>query len=145
MKKDTKHSYSEIPDSQLAKTDEALALFRRLRTSDSSTIAKNVGEDNPPTPEQLKSLKAEDDYKSSKFIDKHIGKIKVRGLYLTATIIGVAAFIFGLCIILMVVQHLYNIGISPEKLNSFLESVITVTLTVFSTLFLNYVFTKKTQ
>ncbi|OUR62764.1 hypothetical protein A9Q74_03575 [Colwellia sp. 39_35_sub15_T18] len=115
------------------------SLLELLKKTSSDKVAKSISKDTPPSKEHLDGLERQDEY----FLSKHIKRIKIAGLYSLA-FLSIAVSLVITCLIVWVIFNWFgNIAADAKKIESFLNSTMTLILTVLSTLFLNYVLTKK--
>ena len=116
-----------------------MSLFELLKSSDSAKTATRVANEIPPSQEHIDGLKRFDDYN----ILKHFARTKIGLIYLSAISLAIlGSLLVGMCL-WMILLYFYNISSDTTEVKEFLESFISIILTVLSTLFLNYVLTRK--
>ena len=112
-----------------------MSLLELLKSSDSAKTATKAANEIPPSQEHIDGLKRFDDYN----IFKHFARIKIGLIYLLALL---GSLFVGMCV-WMIWLYFYNISSDTTEVKEFLKNCIGIILTVLSTLFLNYVLTRK--
>lgn len=114
-------------------------LLSQLKTTSKEKAAQEEAKHNPPSQDHIEGLKRFDNYS----IWKHFTSIQILYLYFFALVAAIFLLIQVCWIVWMIYLYFDGIAEKPEEVIGFLKSAANLILTILSTLFLNYVLTKK--